>query len=82
MSRSGCRSTPRLHRRRSSAACRPPRRCCECHNITGTVAYLLRVEARDLPAYKQFHTDYLGAFPYLQTLTTMVVTDSPKDARA
>jgi len=54
----------------------------ECHNITGTVEYLLRVEARDLPAYKQFHTDYLGAFPYLQTLTTMVVMDSPKDARA
>jgi DNA-binding Lrp family transcriptional regulator len=54
----------------------------ECHNITGTVEYLLRVEARDLPAYKHFHTEYLGAFPYLNTLTTMVVMDSPKDDRA
>ena len=29
----------------------------ECHNITGTVEYLLRVEAADLAAYKHFHTD-------------------------
>lgn len=54
----------------------------ECHNVTGTVEYLLRVEARDLAAYKQFHTDYLGAFPYLDRLTTLVVMGSPKDARA
>ena len=54
----------------------------ECHNVTGTVEYLLRVEARDLAAYKQFHTEYLGAFPYLDRLTTLVVMGSPKDARA
>ncbi len=54
----------------------------ECHNITGTVEYLLRVEAADLPAYKRFHTDYMGAFPYLDTITTMVVMGSPKDERA
>lgn len=54
----------------------------ECHNTTGTVEYLLRVEARDLAAYKQFHTDYLGAFPFLDRLTTMVVMGSPKDERA
>jgi Lrp/AsnC family transcriptional regulator, leucine-responsive regulatory protein len=53
----------------------------ECHNVTGTVEYLLRVEARDLAAYKQFHTDYMGAFPYLDRLTTMVVMGSPKDER-
>jgi Lrp/AsnC family leucine-responsive transcriptional regulator len=33
----------------------------ECHNVTGTVEYLLRVEAADLPSYKRFHTDILGA---------------------
>lgn len=54
----------------------------ECHNITGTVEYLLRVEARDLAAYKEFHTEYLGAFPFLDRLTTMVVMGSPKDERA
>lgn len=53
----------------------------ECHNVTGTVEYLLRIEARDLAAYKQFHTDYMGAFPFLDRLTTMVVMGSPKDER-
>ncbi|MEL7204620.1 MAG: Lrp/AsnC family transcriptional regulator, partial [Pseudomonadota bacterium] len=28
----------------------------ECHNITGAVEYLLRIEVADLPAYKAFHT--------------------------
>jgi DNA-binding Lrp family transcriptional regulator len=54
----------------------------ECHNITGTVEYLLRVEVSDLPAYKRFHTDILGALPQVATITTFVVMGSPKDTRA
>ena len=54
----------------------------ECHNITGTVEYLLRVEVADLAAYKTFHTDVLGTFPQVNSLTTYVVMGSPKDARA
>ena len=54
----------------------------ECHNITGAVEYLLRVEASDLPAYKRFHTDILGALPQVNTLQTFVVMGSPKDERA
>ncbi|SNT71675.1 Lrp/AsnC family transcriptional regulator [Paracoccus seriniphilus] len=54
----------------------------ECHNITGTVEYLLRVEVADLAAYKQFHSDVLGAFPWIATITTHVVMGSPKDERA
>ena len=54
----------------------------ECHNITGAVEYLLRVEVADLPAYKRFHTDTLGALPQVARLTTYVVMGSPKDARA
>jgi len=54
----------------------------ECHNITGNVEYLLRIEAADLAAYKHFHTDVLGALPQVATLTTYVVMDSPKDDRA
>jgi len=53
----------------------------ECHNITGTVEYLLRVEAADLPAYKHFHTEILGALPQVNTLTTYVVMGSPKNER-
>jgi Lrp/AsnC family transcriptional regulator, leucine-responsive regulatory protein len=54
----------------------------ECHNVTGTVEYLLRVETADLAAYKHWHTDVLGILPQVQAITTFVVMDSPKDDRA
>jgi DNA-binding Lrp family transcriptional regulator len=54
----------------------------ECHNITGTVEYLLRVECADLAAYKHWHTDVLGTLPQVQSITTFVVMGSPKDDRA
>lgn len=54
----------------------------ECHNITGTVEYLLRVETADLPAYKHWHTEVLGTLPQVRAITTFVVMGSPKDDRA
>lgn len=54
----------------------------ECHNITGTVEYLLRVECADLAAFKHWHTDVLGTLPQVQSITTFVVMGSPKDDRA
>lgn len=54
----------------------------ECHNVTGTVEYLLRVEVADITAYKHFHTDVLGALPQVAAITSYVVLGSPKDARA
>ena len=54
----------------------------ECHNITGTVEYLLRVEAADLTAYKAFHTEVLGTVPHVNAITSYVVLGSPKDERA
>jgi DNA-binding Lrp family transcriptional regulator len=54
----------------------------ECHNVTGAIEYLLRVETADLAAYKHFHTDVLGVVPGVGTISTMVVMGSPKDARA
>ncbi len=53
----------------------------ECHNITGMNEYLLRVETKDLPAYKRFHSDVLGECLQVQSISTMVVMDSPKDER-
>ena len=53
----------------------------ECHNVTGTIEYLLRVEVADLAAYKVLHTDVLGTLPQVASLTTYVVMDSPKDER-
>ncbi len=54
----------------------------ECHNVTGTIEYILRVEARDLAAYKHFHTEVLGALPQVSTITSYIVMESPKDERA
>jgi Lrp/AsnC family transcriptional regulator, leucine-responsive regulatory protein len=54
----------------------------ECHNITGTIEYLLRVECADIPGYKRFHSDMLGAMPQVNAITTYVVMGSPKDERA
>ncbi len=54
----------------------------ECHNITGTVEYLLRIETADLAAYKHWHTEVLGILPQVRSITTFVVMGSPKDDRA
>ncbi|MEM1360878.1 MAG: Lrp/AsnC family transcriptional regulator [Pseudomonadota bacterium] len=54
----------------------------ECHNITGTIEYLLRIEVADLAAYKRFHTDGLGTHPQVTSITSYVVMASPKDLRA
>ena len=54
----------------------------ECHNTTGNIEYLLRVECADLRSYKVFHTDVLGTLPNVAAITTYVVMGSPKDARA
>ena len=53
----------------------------ECHNVTGVVEYLLRVEVADINAYKRFHSDVLGALPQVRSITTYVVLESPKDER-
>ncbi len=54
----------------------------ECHNITGTIEYLLRVETENLVTYKHFHTEVLGVLPQVHSITTYVLMDSPKDERA
>ena len=54
----------------------------ECHNVTGAIEYLLRIEVADIEAYKAFHTDVLGTLPTVSAITTFVVLGSPKDERA
>ena len=50
-----------------------------CHNVTGLIEFLLRVEVEDIAAYKRFHTDVLGAAPHVAAITTYVVLASDKD---
>ncbi|TCS38859.1 Lrp/AsnC family transcriptional regulator [Reinekea marinisedimentorum] len=53
----------------------------ECHNVTGTFEYLLRIETNDMAGYKQFHSEVLGNIPSVSAISTLVVMDSPKDDR-
>jgi Lrp/AsnC family leucine-responsive transcriptional regulator len=53
----------------------------ECHNVTGTVEYLLRIEVADIQAYKRFHTEVLGTLPQVTSITSYVVLESSKDER-
>ena len=54
----------------------------ECHNITGTVEYLLRVEVASLAEYKTFHADTLGTLPQVASITSHISLGSSKDMRA
>ena len=54
----------------------------ECHNVTGSIEYLLRVEVSDLAEYKVFHRDVLGTLPQVSSITSYIVMSSPKDLRA
>lgn len=50
----------------------------ECHNVTGSFEYLLRIETRDIKSFKAFHTGILGSIKQVSTISTHVVMDSPK----
>lgn len=54
----------------------------ECHNIAGAFEYLLRVETRDLAAYKAFHTDHLGTVPHVRSITSHMVMGTSKNERS
>jgi len=54
----------------------------ECHNITGSVEYLLRVEVEDLTTYKDFHSNVLGALSQVASITSHICLGSSKDIRS
>lgn len=53
----------------------------ECHNVAGSIEYLLRVEVGDAKEYKRFHAEVLGSLPQVCSITTYMVMDSTKDDR-
>ncbi len=54
----------------------------ECHNITGTIEYMLRIEVSDIAAYKLFHTETLGTVANVNQIISYIVLGSPKNERA
>ena len=53
----------------------------ECHNVTGDVEYLLRVEVADLSTYKDFHSNRLGILPQVASITSYICLGTSKDER-
>ena len=53
----------------------------ECHNVSGSFEYLLRIEVPDLEAYKYFHTEVLGTVAQVSSIVSYFVMGSPKDER-
>jgi len=53
----------------------------ECHNVTGDVEYLLRVEVADLNTYKDFHSNRLGILPQVASITSYICLGTSKDER-
>lgn len=53
----------------------------ECHNISGMVEYLLRVEVKSLEDYKRFHTEVLGTVSVVSSIVSHFVMGSPKNER-
>ncbi len=51
----------------------------ECHNVSGSIEYILKVEVADLAAYKKFHTETLGTCPELKSITSYIAMSSPKE---
>lgn len=54
----------------------------ECHNIAGSIEYLMRVEVPDLESYKRFHTEVLGTVKEVSSIVSNIVMASPKDLRS
>jgi DNA-binding Lrp family transcriptional regulator len=71
----------KTHSRAFEAAMEAAPEVRECHNITGAVEYLLRVEVSDLEAYKAFHGDVLGTLAQVNSITSYISLASPKDLR-
>jgi len=66
----------REHIRQLQDAARNVPEIVECHHVTGTFDYLLRVQVTDLPSYERFHADSLAALPNVgQVVTYISMTD-------
>jgi Lrp/AsnC family transcriptional regulator, leucine-responsive regulatory protein len=62
----------RDHIQRFQAAARKVPEIVECHHVTGTFDYLLKVSVRDLAAYERFHADRLAALHNVGQLVTYI----------
>lgn len=51
----------------------------ECHLLTGSYHFLLKVVAKDIPEYQQIVVEKISAIEEIDHMESMVVLSSPKD---
>jgi DNA-binding Lrp family transcriptional regulator len=54
----------------------------ECHHVTGSADFLLKIAVKNIPAYEELVLNKLTDLPYIQHLRTMVVLSTPKSKTA
>jgi DNA-binding Lrp family transcriptional regulator len=54
----------------------------ECHHITGSADFLLKIVVKNIPAYEELVLNKLLDLPSIQHLRTMVVLSTPKSNTA
>ena len=54
----------------------------ECHHITGSADFLLKIAVKNIPAYEELVLNKLLDLPSIQHLRTMVVLSTPKSNTA
>ncbi|MFC1484341.1 Lrp/AsnC family transcriptional regulator [Candidatus Neomarinimicrobiota bacterium] len=52
-----------------------------CYHVTGRADYILKVAARDIPAYEQFVVETLSSLPGIQHIETMMVLSAVKESK-
>jgi len=50
----------------------------ECHHVTGDADFMLKIAARNIPAYEEIVLHRLTELPHIQQLKTMVVLSTTK----
>lgn len=54
----------------------------ECHHVTGSGDFLLRVVAKDIPSYQLFMLEKISDIEVVDSLQTMVILSTFKDTKA
>jgi len=53
----------------------------ECHSVTGSAAYLIKIVAKDLEVYEQVLRDKITALGNIAELNSMIILNSTKDTK-
>jgi Lrp/AsnC family transcriptional regulator, leucine-responsive regulatory protein len=53
----------------------------ECHHVTGSCDYILKIMVEDIAAYEHLAMDTIGNIKEISNMTTMVITSTVKNSK-